>query len=49
MKVIKKNQIVIFVVALMLITAGYLNYNAETEGLIETSSVMDSEELAAVR
>jgi len=49
MKVIKKNQIIIFVVALMLITAGYFNYNTETDGLMETSAIMDSEEFAAIR
>lgn len=49
MKVIKKNQIIIFVIALMLITAGYFNYNSETEGLIETSSIMDSEQIAGIR
>lgn len=50
MKIIKKNQIIIFVIALMLITAGYFNYNSEiTDGLIETSSIMDSEEIAAIR
>ena len=49
MKIIKKNQIIIFVIALMLITAGYFNYNTETDSLIEASSIMDSEELAAIR
>ena len=49
MKVIKKNQIIIFVIALMLITAGYFNYNSETESLIETSSIKDSEEIAGIR
>jgi len=49
MKVIKKNQIIIFVIALMLITAGYFNYNSETDSLMETSSIMNSEELAAIR
>ena len=49
MKIIKKNQIVIFVIALMLITAGYFNYNNEVDGLLEASSIMDSEEMAAIR
>ena len=49
MKVIKKNQIIIFIIALMLITAGYFNYNSETASLIETSSVMDSEQIAGIR
>ena len=30
MKIIKKNQLTILVLALMLVTAGYLNYNANT-------------------
>ena len=49
MKIIKKNQIIIFVIALMLITAGYFNYNAENGMLMETSSVMDYEEVSAIR
>lgn len=49
MKVIKKNQIIIFAIALMLITAGYFNYNSQTNVLMETSSIMDSEEMASVR
>ena len=38
MKIIKKNQLTILVLALMLVTAGYLNYNSNqtvtTEGKI---------------
>ena len=49
MKVIKKNQIIILVIALMLITAGYFNYNTQTDSLMETSNIMDSEEMAAIR
>ncbi|MBR6504963.1 MAG: hypothetical protein IKT41_04565 [Clostridia bacterium] len=49
MKIIKKNQIIIFVIALMLITAGYFNYNSETDNLMQTSSIMDSEEIAGIR
>lgn len=37
MKVLKRNQIVIFVIALMLVTAGYLNYTANN-GFIPASS-----------
>ncbi len=49
MKIIKKNQIVIFVIALMLITAGYLNYTTgDGEGLVATSSLVDSEEVAGI-
>ena len=39
MKIIKKNQLTILVIALMLVTAGYLNYNTNYEqNLLETSS-----------
>jgi len=49
MKVIKKNQVIIFAIALMLIAAGYFNYNIETDSLMEASSIVNSEELAAIR
>lgn len=48
---LKKNQVVIFVIALMLVTAGYLNFtnkqNAEQD-LIPTSTLADSEQMAAI-
>lgn len=31
MKMFKKNQIIIYVIALMLVTAGYLNYTTNNE------------------
>ena len=40
MKVLKRNQIIILVMSLMLITAGYLNFTANHEN-IETSSIAD--------
>jgi len=46
MKIIKKNQIIIFVIALMLITAGYFNYNNQ---LSETSSIIETKEIAGIR
>lgn len=49
MKIIKRNQIIIFVIALMLITAGYLNYTTGDGGdLALTSSLVDSEEVAGI-
>ncbi len=51
MKNFKKNQVVIFVIALMLVTAGYLNFtNLEKEknNLLPTSSLADSEKMAAI-
>ena len=43
MKNLKKNQIIIFVIALMLVSAGYLNYTATHDGnTIETSSELNA-------
>ncbi len=47
----KKNQIVIFVIALMLVTAGYLNFanqQKNNQNLLATSSLADSEEMEAI-
>lgn len=50
MKVIKKNQIIIFVGALMLIVAGYLSFSEEgtINNLIPTSTLADGEEMASI-
>lgn len=50
MKVIKKNQIIIFVGALMLIVAGYLNFSTDgtINNIIPTSTLADSEEMASI-
>lgn len=51
MKNLKKNQVVIFVIALMLVTAGYLNFTNqqnEEQNLMPTSSLADSEQIAAI-
>ena len=44
MKILKKNQVIIYVIALMLMTAGYLNYttNNEKDSSLETSIQMES-------
>lgn len=43
MKNLKKNQIIIFVIALMLVSAGYLNYTATHDGnTIQTSSELNA-------
>lgn len=44
---LKKNQVVIFVIALMLVTAGYLNFSNQ-QNLLPTSSLADSEQMAAI-
>lgn len=50
MKIFKKNQVVIFVIALMFITAGYLNFANQNKdsNLLPTSSLADSEQMAAI-
>lgn len=49
MKILKKNQIVIIVIAVMLITAGYLNYESgDSKDFLATSNLMDSEEVAEI-
>lgn len=51
MKIIKKNQVVIFVIALMLVTAGYLNFTNQQnlqQNLLPTGSLADSEQMAAI-
>lgn len=45
MKLFKKNQIIIYVIVLMLMTAGYLNYTTNTEKQsIETSMQIESKD-----
>ena len=43
MKILKKNQIVIYVIAIMLMTAGYLNYSTnDSNNSVETSMNIES-------
>jgi stage III sporulation protein AH len=51
MKILKNNQIIIYVIALMLVTAGYLNYTSQNNILVETSSdagIIDTNEIAEI-
>lgn len=45
-EIIKRNQIVLFTIALMLIVAGYMNYTVNTENVLKTAAITDSEEYA---
>lgn len=45
MKILKRNQLIILVVSLMLITAGYLNFTANQEN-IQTSTIADRSDTA---
>ena len=43
MKLLKKNQVIIYVIAIMLMTAGYLNYTTNQEGRsVQTSMQMEA-------
>lgn len=42
MKILKKNQIIILVIALMLVSAGYLNYTANLNEVQKTASIGDA-------
>ena len=47
--IIKKNQIVVFVIGIMIITAGYFSYsNNSNNNILETGAVIDSEEMASI-
>lgn len=40
---LKKNQVIIYVIALMLVTAGYLNYTTNTNEQVSAQTVMEME------
>ena len=49
--IFKKNQIIVFTIGLMIITAGYLSYmnnNKEGDNSFASSSIADSEEMASI-
>ncbi len=48
MKIIKRNQIIISVIALMLITVGYMNYTSNITASVETGALMDAEQMAGI-
>ena len=49
MKSLKRNQIIVFVIALMLVSAGYLSYTANNgDNTIETSSELNSIDYAGI-
>lgn len=51
MKFFKKNQVVVGVIGLMLIAAGYLNFSnheSDANALIQTGALADSEQMAAI-
>ncbi len=42
--ILKKNQIIISVIAVMLIAAGYMNYTANTKNTLQTAALTDTEQ-----
>lgn len=48
MKILKKNQVIISVLALMLITVGYMNYTSNITNTLETGALMNSETMAGI-
>ena len=40
MKILKRNQLIILVISLILITAGYLNYTSENQNTVMTSEIV---------
>lgn len=47
-KVLKKNQLAILVIALMLVTAGYLNYTSTQNAMQTGVNTVDGEQYAAI-
>lgn len=48
MKVLKRNQIIISVLALMLITVGYMSFSKNMHNSVETGALMDAEQMAGI-
>lgn len=44
-KLLKKNQVVVYVIALMLVVAGYLNFTTNNEQALETSLQMEGDDM----
>ena len=43
MKIIKKNQIIVYIIVLILMVAGYLNYSSYTQNQVSLETVMQTE------
>lgn len=48
MKILKRNQIIISVLALMLITVGYMSFSNNIHNSVETGALMDTEKMAGI-
>lgn len=47
-EIVKKNQIVLFTIALMLIVAGYMHYTVNTDNILKTAAITDTEQYAEI-
>lgn len=47
-QILKKNQVIISVIAIMLIAAGYMNYTSNEKQALETAVLTDSEKYAGI-
>lgn len=47
-KLLKRNQVIIYVIAIMLMTAGYLNYTTNQDGSLETSMQIEAKDDTAL-
>ncbi len=45
-RILKKNQIIIFAIAIMLIAAGYMNYTTNEKQILQTAVLADTEQFA---
>ncbi|HIU51536.1 MAG TPA: SpoIIIAH-like family protein [Candidatus Merdicola faecigallinarum] len=48
MKVIKKNQVIIFAIALMLMAAGYLSYDARNKESLVSANIVEENKIAGI-
>ncbi len=48
MKILKRNQVILSVLALMLITVGYMSFNPNMTNTLETGALMDAEKVAGI-
>ena len=48
MKVIKKNQVIIFAIALMLVAAGYLSYDARNKESLVSANIVEENKIAGI-
>ena len=48
MKIMKKNQIVVSIIAIMLITVGYMNFSMDLKNTTETAKLIQEENIAGI-